>query len=63
METTGEITWLTDSGPVDLATFRFNRSLATPTGEISKSGIVEYLQLLLSGRRFIREVVPLMILP
>ena len=47
METTGEITWLSslsttgliESGPADLATFRLERSLATPTGEISKSGI------------------------
>ena len=38
METTGEITWLSsfsttgliESGPADLATFRFDRSLATP---------------------------------
>ena len=70
MKTTGEITWLSsfsttgliESGPADLATFSFDRSLATSTGEISKSSIVGYVQFMLSGRRFIREVVPLRIL-
>ena len=42
---------------VYLDTFRFERSLTTPAGEILMSGIVKYLhmlQLMLSGRKFIR---------
>ena len=66
MVTTGAIIWqcsfrtigLIESGPAVLDTFRYERSLTTPASEISMSGIGGYLQLMLSGRRFIREKVP-----
>lgn len=54
---------LIESGTAALDAFRFERSLATPAGEISMSDKRGYLQLMLSGRRFTWEEEPLRSLP